>query len=175
MPEIYAAVSRPRTAFAALIDPVSRVCCPDPGLPFYPTHAYVVIRRGDWAWRFDAEIPRATWFPFDAADAGAHQLWRITDPAAAAAAEARARAVKHLVPYDPTEIAQAAATAVLKWAGLPDPGMFDLIRGAMVCTRLTASVLGWEIPDLFPVRIALEADRRAALGGTVRADLRGLS
>lgn len=174
MTEIYAAVSRPRTPFGALIEPLSRASCPAPALPFHPTHAYVVIRSGDLAWRFDGAIPRSEWFPFDAADAGEHQLWRITDPAEAAAAVTRARSIKHHVPYDPAEIAQAAATAFLRWAGLPDPGMFDLLRQVMVCTRLTAHVLGWELADLFPVRIALEADARAARGGAVRADLRGI-
>lgn len=173
--EIYAAVSRPRTPFAELIEPFSRAVCPAPALPFYPTHAYVVIRSGDLAWRFDAEIPRSEWFPFDARDAGTHQLWRITDPGQARAAIDRARSIKHHVPYDPAEILQAAAAAVTRWTGLPDPGMFDLVRGAMVCTRLTATVLGWELPDLFPARIALEADRRAAAGTAVRADLRELS
>ena len=154
----FVCVSRPDTLAAALIERASAVVMPGPSpLGWHATHAYLTVVSDGCAWRLDAEIRGSQWTPYHRGGPEPRFAWRIEDGLAVVR---KARALGR-VPYDPLEIAASA----LRVAGVSAPGG-DGIRGAMVCTQLTAHLLGWSLPDLFPERITRACEARAGFGIT---------
>ena len=174
---IYLAVHHRQHPHGVAINRASIVTLGGPGVhgpERHATHAYVVLRTGDVCLRLDGDVPRASFGPWGASfgvpQAGnmAPLLWRA--PVGADAVE-RMLSLAHDRPaYDPTEIGQAALTALrslLENMPIPFAGnlggipgfrsrdqVHDAVRRAMICTRLASRVLGISPPDLYPETMA---------------------
>lgn len=141
------------------------------GYERHATHAYVVARVGGYCLRLDGDVPRATFGPWGA-DYGVPQfgvmaplLWRV--PVGEAAFKRMLQLAHERPAYDPGEIGQAALSAIralvenmpLPFALPRKTEVSDVVKRAMICSRLAARVLDVAPDDLYPETLARMAKR----------------
>lgn len=157
-----------RDLHGRIIQQASQVCLGGSDGP-HATHVFVCL-ASPWMpalLRLDGDVPRATFTAWKGDTDHEHALWEV--PMAACAQDRFFDLAIELPAYDGLEIAAevvrtagkvlADVAAAFHLPRFPVPDPRDVIKSAMICTRLANEVLGVTTPTLFPQELVRHAQR----------------